>query len=571
MRRLPSLGAFALGLLVWAFDAQAAPPDRDAGAKGPVEGPEEAQDTVPPASPIPKAAEDRSAAPKQLDGQRGIADASDPIRAIFELPPSARDDSYGPRPAGAPQLTREQIIRYALENPYVKAADEHIEAMEAQLRLAKFAWVPTISASAVLTPGAAISCDDVTLQGESGPFSFQFCRSTGDPVDGTDIVDIQTASGYFERIGKAGISLRMQADFVAPITTFGKIVTAQQLAKVAVELAELQKLATEHETLLRIYQAFSALQLARETIDILTEAWKIVQQEREKIEKDLGLGPGGVEAFDADPADVNLDRDPDDLTRLEIGEIELADRMREARLIESQALAALWTIAGNAAPANFDVVDQELAPEPVHGGLAELDHYIGLAMKNRPEARMADAGVKARKLQEKLARTNFLPDLGAVVRLGYGYANRVDRDMRTLYYGNRLNYTTVYFGLALSWDLGFHNDVFRLQKARAERREAEYQREAARALLSLEVENAYREVVDAEQRMRFTEIAREKAWKLVVSEQASSSVGAGNFEQMRKALTQWAEFEFKHFEAIMRRNTAVAKLARSVGTPLTEV
>ena len=501
--------------------------------------------------------------------QAALLREDDFVRALFDMPPSTRDDAYGPRPAGVPALSREQIIRYALDNPYVRAADEHIEAMEALLLTARFAWVPIVRTSAVLTPGAAIECDDISLQGEDGPFSFQYCRAAGDPEDGAGKpADLQTITGYFDRIAQAGISFRLSADFVAPITTFGKIINYKRLAKVGVEIAEYQKLAAQQETVLRIYEAHAALLLSRESIGILQEAWKVLQQERAKIEVELGLGPDGQPAFDADLDSLNPDRDPDDLLRLELGEIELASRMREARLIESKALATLWAFAGNAAPQGFDVAEKTLKADTVEGGLAELDHYRSLALKNRPEAKLADGGVKARKVQEKIARTNFLPDLGAVVRLGYGYANAATPEMRTLYYTGRLNYSNVYFGLALSWDLDFHNDAFALKKARAERREAEYRREAAQRLLLLEVEEAYRAVIDAEQQLRFAELARDKSWKLVVSEQTSASIGVAEFDDLTKALKQWAEFEFQRFEAVMKRNVALARLSRAVGVPL---
>jgi outer membrane protein TolC len=546
-RARPGLTLTALLLAVLPSLAHAAPP-----SEGPVE----------PVKP-----------PVVRDAQATLATASaeESLRGLFDMPPSERDDSYGPRPSGVPALTREQIVRYGLENPYVSAADQHVESMEGLLRKAKFAWVPQINTSVVLTPGAAISCDDVSLIDENGdPFSYQYCRATDDPPDGSNAVDIQQVQGYFQKINQAGIALRIQAELIMPITTFGKIVTTQALAKVGVEYAELQKLATEQETTLRVYQAHAAVLLARESIEILTEAWKIVQTERVQIEQDLGLDADGEQAFDADPADINLDRDPDDLVRLEVGEIELADRMREARLIESRALATLWAIAGNAAPQNFDVEARRLEPDPIVGGMEDLDHYKALAKQHRPEARMADAGVKARKVQEKLARTHFLPDLGVVVRLGYGYANKADRDMRTLYYTGRLNYSQIYFGVALAWNLDFHNDAFSLQMARADRREAEYLREAAQALLGLEVEQAYREVLDAEQQMSFAALARDRSWKLVVSEQTSSSIGSGDFEQMRKSLTSWAEYEFEYFEAVMERNTAIARLGRVTGSSLTE-
>ncbi|KIG14807.1 putative outer membrane efflux protein [Enhygromyxa salina] len=534
-----------------------------------------------PAPASPKLPEPRTghAPPLVFSGPPGsqgsLLGTDDPVRALFEMPPSTREDAYGPRPTGIPALSREQIVRYGLDNPYVKAADQNIEAMRALLRMAKFAWVPVVRTSAVLTPGAAIECDDVSLQGEDGPFSYQYCRAAGDPAtglgpDGSDApADLQSVGGYFSRIAKAGISLRLTAEFVVPIYTFGKIINAKRLATVGVELATLQKLATEQETLLRIYEAHAGLLLARESIAILDEAWGIIAGERLKIQADLGIGPDGEPAFDADPESLNPDRDPDDLTRLEVGEIELAGRMREARLIEAKALASLWAIAGSAAPRGFDVAEQRLIPDTIEGGLAELDHYKALALKNRPEAKLADAGVEARKVQEKLARSNFLPDIGAVVKLGYGYANKASPDMRTLNYTGRLNYSNVFLGLGMSWNLDFHNNAFALQRARAQRREAEYKREVAQRLLALDVEDAYRGVIDAEQQLRFAELARDKSWRLVISEQTSGTIGASNFEELRKALTKWAEFEFQRFEAVMNRNTALARLSRAVGVPLT--
>lgn len=560
-----------------------AAPDSDSPAAPDSPSPDPAEIEGPEPPPPGLDAEARGALDQAVDGaevdsnvasrsvrgaQERLVGAEDPVRALFEMEPAGREDAYGPRPAGVPKLSREQILRYALENPYVRAADQHIEAMEALLLKAKFAWVPIVKTSAVLTPGAAIECDDITLEGADGPFSYQYCRAAGDPANGTDMVDLQTVKGYFQRINDAGIALRLTAEFVAPLYTFGKIRTAQKLGKKGVEIAELQRLAVRQETTLRIYEAHAALLLARESIRILAEAWGMIGDERLKIEKDLGLGPDGQPAFDADPTTLNPDRDPDDLIRLEVGEIELANLMREARLIESKALAALWTIAGSAAPLGFDIAETKLVPDVVEGGLAELDHYKSLALKSRPEAKLADAGVEARRIQEKMARANFLPDLGAIVRFGYGYANKATRDMRTLYYTGRLNYSNVYFGLGLSWNLDFHNDAFALKQARAQRREAEFKREAARRLLLLEVEEAYRAVLDAEQQMAFAAKARDKSWQLVISEQASGSIGVTDFDDLRRALKKWAEFEFQFFEAVMNRNAALARLSRAVGVPL---
>src|SRR5690606_40581301 len=63
-------------------------------------------------------------------------------------------------------------------------------------------------------------------------------------------------------------------------------------------------------------QAHTALLLARESIGILGEAWSVLRDAKKTIEVELGEGD------DADPDASNPDRDPADLLRVELGEVE---------------------------------------------------------------------------------------------------------------------------------------------------------------------------------------------------------------------------------------------------------
>lgn len=531
---------FALALILglgMATPAWAGPPPEDGGSvPADAPGPQPAQ--TPP--------DDASNAPRD-----------DAVGRIFNLAPAKKTDSYGPRPAGVKTLTRDEIVAFGLENPYVRAADENIEAYEALLDKARFAWVPIVRTSASITPGVNIVCDDLTLTQDNGdPFTFQYCR----PPD--EDIDVQTVGGYFQQLATAGVYIRLTADFVIPLYTFGKGIAVKKLAKQGVAVAKLQKVATEQETVSRVFEAHAGLLLARESIRILDEAWDVVQRERVKIEQDLGAG------FDADPEAFNPDRDPDDLTRLEVGEIELAVLMREARKLESMALASLWAIAGPAAPEGFDIAETQLRLDTVDGGLSSVDEYKRRAMQNRPEAKMADALVEVRRAQEGLARANFLPNIGIAVRMNYGFANADGRNVPALYYTGRFNTSSITAALAVSWNLDFHNKAFDLRQARAQKRQAVHQNEAAKTLLGLEVEQAYRDLTDASDDVAFMGIARDKSWQLVISQQQKDSIGDADFKDLQKALRSWAEYQFKHFEAIQAHNVALAKLSRSVGEPL---
>jgi outer membrane protein TolC len=483
--------------------------------------------------------------------------------SAFDLPPAKRDDPYGPRADGVPRLSIAQIETYALRNPMVAAADEQIDAMAARVRKAKFAWVPIIDTTMSLTPGVNIECDDISIEttDPDTPFTdFQFCRPGGDPD-----LDVQTAKGYFQQLGRAGVRFQFQLDTVIPLYTFGKLKNVKKIAETGLALTKLQKAATQQETILRVHQAHSTLLLARESIEILREAKKVVDSAKKRVEKDLG---GSEDDFDAEPEPGDALRDPDDAIRVKLAALELEELLREALKVESLALSALWALAGTAAPRGFDIAAKDLTLVELEGGRQDLAHYKKLAEHHRPEARMAAAGVQLRKHQERLARSSFLPDLGIALSVGVARTSSADPAMNTLYYVDNYNYSRVTAALALRWRFDFHNDAFDLQASRAELRAAQHQREAARLLLGREVEEAYADLVDAATTEEIRRDGAQQAWRLVVSQEIKDTAGTANAAELLRALEKWYRLRFSHVEAAGQHNLAAARLARAVGTPL---
>lgn len=502
-------------------------------------------------------------APRPAGRDVAAKPAADAMPSAFDLPAADRDDPYGPRPAGVPVLAVDQIERYALQNPLVRAADEQIAAMQARVRKAKFAWVPIIDTTMSLAPGVNIACDDISIPtaDPSTPFSdFQFCRPGGDPD-----LDVQTASGYFKQLGRAGVRFAFQLDTVIPIYTFGKLKNVRKIAEAGLALTKLQKVATAQESTLRVRQAHTTLLLARASTDILREAKKVVDDAERRVVKDLG---GGDDDFDADPSESNPSRDPDDLIRVRLAELELEELMREALKVESLALSAMWALAGTAAPRGFDVEQGELAPLALTDGRKSLEHYKDLARQHRPEAQMANAGVQLRKAQERLARSNFLPDLGVALSVGVARTSAADPGMSALYYVDNYNFSRVTAALALRWRFDFHNDAFDLQAARADLRAAGYQRDAARLLLGREVEEAYADLVEAAATEEIRRAGAEQAWRLVISQQIKDTAGTANSAELLRALEKWYRLRFSQVEAAGQHNLAAARLSRAVGTPL---
>ena len=500
------------------------------------------------AAPKPTVEPDGTWAPTGLSG-----------RSAFNLPVAEVDDPYGRRPPSVPAVTLDQVTRFALDNPLVRAADEKVHAVEALLDKARYAWIPVIETTTALSPGANIECDDVQLDnGTTEPFSFQFCRAGGDPD-----LDISKVSGYFSQLGRAGVRFSFKAQTIIPVFSFGrKLKHLKDLGKAGVALAKLTKMATEQETVLLVQQAHVTLLLARESQAVLREAKGVLDKAYRRVVKDVG---------DPDDWGAEIDeggeRDPDDLTRVELAAVELEVKMREALKVEALALAALWALGGKAAPDGFDIAERALPRVRVRGGLAPVSHYIDAAQSTRPEAKMAAAAVKARKAQERLARAAFLPDMGIAVSFGAAVSNAADGEMSQLYYQDGFNYTRITAALAMRWrwDTGA---IFDLRRARAIVRSQEHQREASKLLLARDVHTAYQDVVEAKARLEATERATKLAWRLVLSAEISDAGGSGNARDLLKALEKWYTKRFDGASAVHAHSEAIARLSRAVGAAI---
>lgn len=493
-------------------------------------------------------------------GPRGGGAA--PRSNAFAVPRAKKLDPYGPRPEGVPQLSLQQVVRFALANPLIDKAQAEVEIMESQLKKVRFAWVPVVETTMMLSPGVNVRCDDIALDnGTADGFDFQWCR----PGIGDD-VDVQRVSGYLRQLSEAGVRFRFEANTIIPITGFGKLLHLRRAAEAGVAVRKLEKLAVQQETVMRVQQAYNTLLLARESIEILREANGIVGRAQARVEEDLG----GDDDWAADADDVDVDRDPDDLFRVQLAALEIDRLMRQALKVESLALSALWALAGQAAPPGFDVADERLQRDRIRGELLPVTEYKAMAMRQRPEARMAAAAVRAREAQERLARAMFLPDLGIVLGFDIARSSAADPDMRTLYYQDGFNYSRLTAALALRWRWDFHNKAFDLQGARATRRSAESQREASRLLLGRDVEQAYADLIEAHHTIELQRRAADLAWRLVVSQEQKDTVGGGDSFQLLRGLETWYRRRFDYIEAVGAYNQALAALARAVGTPLTE-
>ena len=82
------------------------------------------------------------------------------------------------------------------------------------------------------------------------------------------------------------------------------------------------------------------------------------------------------------------------------------------------------------------------------------------------------------------------------------------------------------------------------------------------------MEQAYLDLQEAGYKREQYARATDLAWKLVVSQEQRDLVGGGSSKDLLKALKDWYDWRFKHAEATLSFNVALARLSRAVGTAL---
>lgn len=340
-----------------------------------------------------------------------------------------------------------------------------------------------------------------------------------------------------------GLAWRFDVSGVIPVWTFGKITSLWEAAESAVKVSEQQVEASRDEVRLDVRKAYFGLLLAREGLVLLDEARERIDDAARKLEKE-------VEGDEADPID---------LLKLQTYRSELEARAAEAKKYETVASAGLRFYTGVAG------LDVKLASlEPGRHSLGPVSNYLAAARLNRPEVRMAHAGLEARTAQVKLAQAQLFPDFGIGLSFGASYAPEVANQINP-FVPDPGNYFRYGLGLVFQWQLDYPASIARLSQARAQLDEMVALDRKALGGVAAEVEAAHAEALDWRKRLEAFEKAERYARKWLATVQQAIDVGTMEEKDLLEPARRWAENRFSRLNATMEYNVALSKLARVTG------
>jgi outer membrane protein TolC len=348
---------------------------------------------------------------------------------------------------------------------------------------------------------------------------------------------------------KLAVFNQLQIELLQPIYTWGEIGGLVQAAEHGVDVEEAGLDTKKDEVTLRTADLYYTLLLGEALVRFAEEAVQIVDTAR--VEAQRLLDEGYDDIYDAD------------LFRVLIAEQEIKARLVQVREGRDKARAAL--VRQLVLPEGTVIDAEDLILEPMPFTLGGLDEYLALALEHRPELAQVSAGVQARDALVRVARSDYFPKLFIGGQYGVrGARNRYSQ--ANPYHGDPALGGTLNAALGLRLNLNYLQTKANVERARALREETRYQLEAAQQLVLFEVEEAYRDVVIAQEAMRAQNEAARISREWLLTERISFDLEIVRVENLLEAVARNIELKARGFEATFGFNKSVLRLLWTTGT-----
>jgi outer membrane protein TolC len=447
--------------------------------------------------------------------------------AALETPPAeekpGEDDEGAEKGAKGDKVKAEEFdieyyVKLAQENhPSIMAAKWELESYRKQLSEAHWAPYFNIDFSTMFTPMSRLEGD--ALHSPQGEF------------------DIST---------DMGIWVKMELTAGIPVYTFGKITSYWEMAEQGVKVGENKVKQEKQRIAFDVRRAFYSLQIAREILHVTEGGTKYLDKALDKVEEDL----------DADEGNYT----ESDLKKLQTGKVRIEIEIVKAKKIEKMALAALRFYTGKP---ELDPPDVPIEPEETQVGT--LDQYVDAAKANRPELKMLGSAIKVGKANVKLKKASMLPNFVLAGQYTYAYANKV-QDQKTPFANDPFNKQGGGVALLLEWPLDIVPAAYRIGKAKADLFRLQAQQQEALGGISVEVELAHGDVLEAKDRMKVLKKGKKLGKGWIIAQSQNFDAGLSEIKDFVDALTTYFEMYLLYYQAVYDFNVALANLRRVSGT-----
>lgn len=417
------------------------------------------------------------------------------------------------------RMTLQQCIdRMVKVSPEVEQAELAVRQLEARLSEAKFAAIlPQFQWTNTFGPSPGVT---------GNPDSLETIRN--------DLGDLSVFS-------------RMDVQLVQPIYTFGKLGGTREAARFGVAAGQAGVVRKKGDIILQTQRLFHGLALAEALRDVVLEARGNVQKARDKIDLLIEEESDNVSSTD--------------LLKINVFEYDVLKNLARADKSIQVGKAALMTLMKLDRRTDFDIVTPQEEPEPVV--LESLDTYVARAKASRPDVRQLRSGLQARRSLMKVTRGDFFPQIAFVGSFQWGYApNRPH--FSNPFLRDDFNFLRLGGLIVLRQQFSFGLTSAKYQAQKAELADLMSKENQATNAISLDVEQAFREVVEADGNVSNSDSALRSAKSWMTSAAMGFDI-TGDSSELLNAFTAYSRMRQEHLQTIFNMNVARAVLDQVTG------
>jgi outer membrane protein TolC len=343
---------------------------------------------------------------------------------------------------------------------------------------------------------------------------------------------------------------RTELTFLQPLYTFGRLDAARDAAAAGLDARTAGAAGSREKLTAQVAEAYHGLLLAQHLSDLADEARTEILKARDRIDRMLEEDEGDYTYTDL----FKLDRFVFDVE-------ENANKVIKGRALIASALRRLM---GLSVADSIHLADDSL--QPTDAAIGPLSSYLDRTPRRNDLQQLA-AGVRILQARAKAARAEFYPQLFLAGQFKYSYAPNRD-NQSSPFARDDFNFLQAGAVIGLRQSLAFGQTAAKARKSKLEYVKLTYQSELASMGASLEIERAYRDLMEAQANLAAARKARRSTRRWFISARDGFNGGLEEAGELIEAVKEYGIIRGKYFEAVYKFNKAWIALNLATGAPI---
>lgn len=351
---------------------------------------------------------------------------------------------------------------------------------------------------------------------------------------------------------RMSVFTRTELSLVQPLFTFGKLDAAVEAASGGIGARRAGLTRSRFDLEQQVSRAFYLLKLGN-------QLWALAAESREEIDTARRTI---VEKLEADTGEFTYT----DVHRIDRFVYDVEENANKVAKSQALARSALRMLMGLSHSDTLVLDDGRLKPVEVQ--IHPLEHYLSL-VDNRPDLGQLREGLRIRSAQARAVRTDLFPQVFVAGRFRYGLAPNRDRQ-RNPFLKDEFNVTELGAVLGFRQSLSFASTRAKVKEAGLAYEKLSYQAQLAAHGARLEIESAYRSLIEAKANIEAARKARRSTRRWFISARDGFNAGLEEAGEMVDAVKEYGIIRAKYYQAVLEFNLAWAELRRATGRSILE-